>query len=46
MTRDTTIVEAVEALWKFVPDIVISASGNEFTKTEGVLWSLENEWVS
>ncbi|HVR19769.1 MAG TPA: hypothetical protein VMS65_08735, partial [Polyangiaceae bacterium] len=46
MTRDTTIAEAVEALGTFVPDIIVSASGNEFTKTEGVLWSLENEWVS
>ena len=46
MTRDTTIAEAVEELWNFVPDIVISASGSEFTKSEGVLWSLENEWVS
>jgi hypothetical protein len=46
MARDTRVADAVEELWNFVPDIVVSASGSEFTKAEGVLWSLENEWAS
>jgi hypothetical protein len=46
MTRDTTVLETVEALWNFAPDVVISASGSEFTKTDGVLWLLENTWAS
>jgi hypothetical protein len=46
MSRDTRVVDAVEELWTFVPDVIISASGSEFTKSGGVLWSLENEWAS
>ncbi|HEX6767012.1 MAG TPA: hypothetical protein VF103_16060 [Polyangiaceae bacterium] len=46
MTRDTSVEEAVTTLEAFVPDIVVSAAGTQFTKSQGVLETLENLWGS